>query len=89
MTAMELQQWRENFIKEYLNKMDSLETMAKLEKYAKRIMTKKTITLSPITYSLEEANQEIDQAEKELHEGKGINETGMHQFFEEWRKKLQ
>ena len=48
MTAMELQQWRENFIKEYLNKMDSLETMAKLEKYAKRIMTKKTITLSPI-----------------------------------------
>ncbi|WFE83196.1 hypothetical protein [Parabacteroides chongii] len=81
MTAMELQQWRENFIEKYLNKMDSLETMAKLEKYAKRIMTKKTITLSPIAYSLEEANQEIDQAEKELHERKGINETGMLQFF--------
>ena len=58
MTAMELQQWKQNIIHDYLENID-------------------------------EANAEIDIAEKELSEGKGIKETEMHQFFEEWKKKLK
>lgn len=42
MTAMKLRQWRKSFIENYLNEIDSLVVMAKLEKYAKRIMDKKT-----------------------------------------------
>ena len=71
MTAMELQQWKQNFVEDYLDEIDDLEVLEKIKKYVKRVMPN----------SLEEANQEIDQAEKELHEGKGINETGMLQFF--------
>ena len=69
MTAMELQQWKQNFIHDYLGKIDDL--------------------LSPLAFNIDEANAEIDIAEKELSEGKGIKETEMHQFFEEWKKKLK
>ncbi len=69
MTAMELQQWKQNFIHDYLEKIDDL--------------------LSPLAFNIDEANAEIDIAEKELSEGKGIKETEMHQFFEEWKKKLK
>ena len=30
---MELQQWKQNFIRDYLDEIDSLEVMDKLEKY--------------------------------------------------------
>ena len=63
---MELQQWKQNFIRNYLDEIDSLEVMDKLEKYTKRI--------SPIAFNIDEANAEIDIAEKELSEGKGIKE---------------
>ncbi|WP_075964235.1 hypothetical protein [Parabacteroides massiliensis] len=69
MTAMELQQWKQNIIHDYLEKIDDL--------------------LSPLAFNIDEANAEIDIAEKELSEGKGIKETEMHQFFEEWKKKLK
>ena len=69
MTAMELQQWKQNIIYDYLEKIDDL--------------------LSPLAFNIDEANAEIDIAEKELSEGKGIKETEMHQFFEEWKKKLK
>lgn len=69
MTAMELQQWKQNIIHDDLEKIDDL--------------------LSPLAFNIDEANAEIDIAEKELSEGKGIKETEMHQFFEEWKKKLK
>ena len=65
---MELQQWKQNFIRDYLDEMD------KLEKYTKRILNKKPVALSPIAFNIDEANAEIDIAEKELSEGKGIKE---------------
>lgn len=37
---MELQQWKQNFIRDYLDEIDSLEVMDKLEKYTKRILNK-------------------------------------------------
>ena len=86
---MELQQWKQNFIRDYLDEIDSLEMMEKLEKFAKRILNKKPVVLSPLAFNIEEANAEIDIAEKELSEGKGIKETEMHQFFEGWKKKLK
>lgn len=88
MTTLELQQWKKNFVEDYLNEIDDLEMMSKLEKYAKRILTKKVVSPSPIAYSVDEACKEIDIAEKELSEGKGINETEMRQFFGEWKRKL-
>lgn len=89
MTAMEIQQWKKNFNINYLDKIDSMEMMEKLEKYAKRMLNKKETVLSPLAFSLEEANREIDLAEQELSEGKGIREPEMHQFFEEWKQKLK
>ena len=74
MTTIELQQWRESFIERYLNKIDDMETVLKIEKYMKRIMSKANAA-SPISFSLKE--------------GKGINEDDMHQFFETWRNKLK
>ena len=68
---MELQQWKQNFIRDYLDEIDSLEVM---EKYTKRILNKKPVALSPIAFNIDEANAEIDIAEKELSEGKGIKE---------------
>ena len=82
MTTIELQQWRESFIERYLNKIDDMETVLKIEKYMKRIMSKANAA-SPISF------REIDIAEQELEEGKGINEDDMHQFFETWRNKLK
>ena len=69
---MELQQWKQNFIRDYLDEIDSLEVMDKREKYTKRILNKKPVALSPIASNIDEANAEIDIAEKELSEGKGI-----------------
>ena len=63
---MELQQWKQNFIRDYLDEIDSLEVMDKLEKYTKRILNKKPVALSPIAFNIDEAN--------ELSEGKGIKE---------------
>ena len=62
---MELQQWEQNFIRDYLDEIDSLEVMDKLEKYTKRILNKKPVALSPIAFNIDE---------KELSEGKGIKE---------------
>lgn len=67
---MELQQWKQNFIRDYLDEIDSLEVI----KYTKRILNKKPVALSPIAFNIDEANAEIDIAEKELSEGKGIKE---------------
>lgn len=89
MTAMELQQWKQNFIHDYLDEIDDLEIMEKLEKFTKRILHKKPVVLSPLAFNIDQANAEIDMAEKELSEGKGIKETEMHQFFEGWKKKLK
>lgn len=61
---MELQQWKQNFIRDYLDEIDSLEVMDKLEKYTKRILNKKPVALSPIASNIDEANAEIDIAEK-------------------------
>ena len=69
---MELQQWKQNFIRNYLDEIDSLEVMDKLD--TKRILNKKPMALSPIAFNIDEANAEIDIAEKELSEGKGIKE---------------
>ena len=34
---MELQQWKQNFIRDYLDEIDSLEVMDKLEKYTEML----------------------------------------------------
>mgnify|MGYP000171890548 CR=1 FL=1 len=51
---MELQQWKQNFIRDYLDEIDSLEVMDKLEKYTKRILNKKPVALSPIAFNIDE-----------------------------------
>mgnify|MGYP001303990378 CR=1 FL=1 len=47
MTAMEIQQRKKNFIRNYLDEIDSLEMMEKLEKCTKRILNKKA-TVCPL-----------------------------------------
>ena len=57
MTTIELQQWRESFIERYLNKIDDMETVLKIEKYMKRIMSKANAA-SLISFSLKDENSE-------------------------------
>ena len=63
--------------------MDSLETMAELEKYAKRIMTKKTISFAPIAYSLKKSNAKKSTKQKKsfTKEKELIAETEQANFF--------
>ena len=57
---MELQQWKQNFIRDYLDEIDSLEVMDKLEKYTKRILNKKPVALSPIAFNIDETNVQVE-----------------------------
>ena len=41
MTAMEFQQWKKNFIRDYLDEIDDMEVLEKIKKYAKRIYPRK------------------------------------------------
>lgn len=72
----------------YLNKIDDMETISRIEKYMRRVLSE-TKSTSPIQFTQEQANVEINIAEQELKEGKGINEEEMRQFFETWRNKLR
>lgn len=72
----------------YLNKIDDMETISRIEKYMRRVLSETKSTF-PIQFTQEQANVEINIAEQELKEGKGINEEEMRQFFETWRNKLR
>lgn len=41
MTEKEIQEWKKNFIEEYLDKIDNIEDMKKLVRYTKSIWPKK------------------------------------------------
>ena len=83
MTTMELQQWRESFIERYLNRIEDRAVIEELECFMKRIFP-----ASPVAFDLREARQEIALAERELKEGKGIDEHEMGQFFDRWRARI-
>ena len=48
----------------------------------------KDAMLSPIAFSIEDANKEINSAEQELAEGAGVTETEMKHFFKNIRVRL-
>ena len=74
MTAMELQQWKKNFIEEYLNEIDSLEVMGKLEKYTKRILDKKEKKLPCVILSKEERIKTVRKATAQIEKGDYITD---------------
>ena len=50
MTSMEFQQWKQNFIRDYLDETDDMEVLEKIKKYAKSISPRKrTLALVSIT----------------------------------------
>ena len=50
MTAMELQQWKQNFIRDYLDETDEMEVLEKIKKYAKRSYPRKR-TLALVSFT--------------------------------------
>ena len=50
MTAMEFQQWKQNFIRDYLDETDDMEVLEKIKKYAKHIYPRKR-TLALVSFT--------------------------------------
>lgn len=87
MTAMELQQWRENFIEEYLNKIDNIEDMKKLVKYTKSIWPKKKETPRPcVVHSQEEMIAAIRESEEAIERGEYITDEELSEEIKTWWK---
>lgn len=86
MTAMELQQWKKNFIEDYLNEIDSLEVMGKLEKYAKRIMSKHTHTPPCVIHSKEEMVAAVRESTAEIERGEYITDEEFSEEIKTWWK---
>lgn len=83
MTAMELQQWKKSFIEDYLNEIDSLEVMSKLEKYAKRIMPNKT-ACSPCVKTKEQIFADVEEALLDVKYGRFISGEELEKQMETW-----
>lgn len=56
MTEKEIQEWKKNFIEEYLDKIDNIEDMKKLVRYTKSIWPKKKGTPPCVIDSNEDTN---------------------------------
>lgn len=71
MTTLEIKK------REFLKAIDSEETLDKLQKYLIRI---KKRSVPPCQYTLEELNKHLDEGEKEVAKGGGIEHD---KFFDE------
>ena len=86
MTAMEIQQWKQNFIEEYLDEIDDLEVMKKLCKYAKRIMPKKENPRPCVVHSQEEMIAAVLKSTEEIERGEYVTDEELSEEIQTWWK---
>ena len=84
MTAMELQQWKQNFIRDYLDEIDDMEVLEKIKKYAKSIIPKKENPRPCIVHSQEEMIAKIRESEEDIKHGSIISSDDLEKEMETW-----
>ena len=84
MTAMELQQWKQNFIRDYLDETDDMEVLEKIKKYAKSIIPKKENPRPCIVHSQEEMIAKIRESEEDIKHGRIISSDDLEKEMETW-----
>ena len=84
MTAMELQQWKQNFIRDYLDEIDGMEVLEKIKKYAKRIIPKKENARPCVIHSQEEMIAKVREAEAQVERGEYITDEELSKEIETW-----
>ncbi|RHO73025.1 hypothetical protein DW083_07495 [Parabacteroides sp. AF48-14] len=84
MTAMELQQWKQNFIRDYLDEIEDMEVLEKIKKYAKRIMPKKETPRPCVVHSKEEMIAKVREATAQVERGEYITDEELSKEIETW-----
>ena len=84
MTAMELQQWKQNFIRDQLVEIDDMEVLEKIKKYAKSIIPKKENPRPCIVHSQEEMIAKIRESEEDIKHGRIISCDDLEKEMEKW-----
>ena len=84
MTAMEFQQWKQNFIRDYLDETDDMEVLEKIKKYAKRIYPRKRNARPCVIHSQEEMIAKVREAEAQVERGEYITDEELSKEIETW-----
>lgn len=84
MTHLELQARKLNLIQDIINTIDNDELMTRLEAAYKRLKKSATVEKRPCTYTFEEVNARLDEAEKSDKEGRYISHEDMINEVESW-----
>lgn len=86
MTHLELQARKLNLIQDIINTIDNDELMTRLEVAYKRLKKSAASEKRPCTYTLEEANERLDEAEKADREGRFKSHEDMLKEVDTWWK---
>lgn len=84
MTAMEIQQWKKNFVKEYLDEIDDMEVLEKIRKYAKRVWPKKETPRPCVVHSQEEMIAAVREAVEDVKHGRITSSEDLEKEMETW-----
>lgn len=84
MTTLELQQWKKNFVEDYLNEIDDLEVLERLKKYVKRIMPKKGTPRPCVVHSKEEMIAAVRASEEDIKHGRILSGEELEKEIETW-----
>ncbi len=84
MTAMELQQWKQNFIRDYLDEIEDMEVLEKIKKYAKRVMPKKETPRPCVVHSKEEMIAKVRESMEDIKHGRIISSEDLDKEIETW-----
>ena len=81
MTAMEFQQWKQNFIRDYLDETDDMEV---LEKICQTHLPKKENARPCVIHSQEEMIAKVREAEAQVERGEYITDEELSKEIETW-----
>ena len=81
---MELQQWKQNFIRDYLDEIEDMEVLEKIKKYAKRVMPKKETPRPCVVHSKEEMIAKVREATAQVERGEYITDEELSKEIETW-----
>lgn len=84
MTAMELQQWKKNFVEEYLDEIDDMEVLEKIRKYVKRVWPKKETPRPCVVHSQEEMIAAVREAVEDVKHGRITSSEDLEKEMETW-----
>ncbi|RHR62759.1 hypothetical protein DWW90_00590 [Parabacteroides sp. AF17-28] len=84
MTAMELQQWKQNFIRDYLDEIEDMEVLEKIKKYVKKVTPRKETPRPCVIHSKEEMIEKVREATAQVERGEYITDEELSKEIETW-----